>query len=423
LPDTTTVQRWGEAPWTIDFRPEPAPLPQSLDFAVIGGGFTGLSAAANLRRMNPEKSVAVFEAETIGARSSGHTGGLTLAETAAGDLPDLGDVLFGFSKVLKDLGVTCDLSLPGVWELDRSSKTENSPIRWIDSGDLRVAREVPGGTADPGKLVGGLARAAVGLGASILEGAPVDQIDFGDPLNLHVRGKHVQAQRVLIATNAESLELSGLAGKAEPKLTLALATEPLSDAQLASLGLATGKPFYTVDLPYLWGRPLHRNQVMFGSGLVAVNDWRDLTSQDVRSGEPAKLLTRLEKRVTTLHPALANVRFSHHWGGPILIAEEWRPVFAHHPRSSRAIVLGAYSGHGVALSVYLGAWAAEALVGKRDRIPHFSVSYRRSSDVRIGNRYPASPPSLRILCCNTCCPPLPGTYRKDAHIVCCRSLP
>ena len=366
MPDTTTVQRWGEAPWTIDFRPEPAPLPQSLDFAVIGGGFTGLSAAANLRRMNPEKSVAVFEAETIGARSSGHTGGLTLAETAAGDLPDLGDVLFGFSKVLKDLGVTCDLSLPGVWELDRSSKTENSPIRWIDSGDLRVAREVPGGTADPGKLVGGLARAAVGLGASILEGAPVDQIDFGDPLNLHVRGKHVQAQRVLIATNAESLELSGLAGKAEPKLTLALATEPLSDAQLASLGLATGKPFYTVDLPYLWGRPLHRNQVMFGSGLVAVNDWRDLTSQDVRSGEPAKLLTRLEKRVTTLHPALANVRFSHHWGGPILIAEEWRPVFAHHPRSSRAIVLGAYSGHGVALSVYLGAWAAEALVGKRD---------------------------------------------------------
>jgi glycine/D-amino acid oxidase-like deaminating enzyme len=366
LPSTTTNQGWGETPWTIDFRPEPAPLPQSLDFAVIGGGFTGLSAAVNLRRMNPNKSVAVFEAETIGARSSGHTGGLTLAETAAGDLPGLGDVLFGFSKILKDLGVTCDLSLPGVWELDRSSKTESSPIHWIDSGDLRVAREVPGGTADPGKLVGGLARAAAGLGALILEGAPVDQIDFGDPLTLHVGGKRVLAQRVLIATNAESLELSGLAGKAEPKLTLALATEPLSDAQLASLGLATGKPFYTVDLPYLWGRLLHRNQVMFGSGLVGVNDWRDLTSQDVRSGEPARLLTRLEKRVTALHPALADVRFSHHWGGPILIAEAWRPVFAHHPRSSRAIVLGAYSGHGVALSVYLGAWAAEALLGKRD---------------------------------------------------------
>ena len=366
MPGIPTIPKWGETPWIIDFRPESALLPQSLDFAVIGGGFTGLSAAANLRRLNPNKSVAVFEAATIGARSSGHTGGLTLAETAAGDLPGLGDVLSGFSKAIEVLGVTCDLSLPGVWELDRSSKTENSPIHWADSGDLRIAREVPGGTADPGKLVSGLARAAVERGALVLEGAAVDQIDFGDPLTLHVRGTQVQAQRALIATNAESLELSDLTGKAEPKLTLALTTEPLSDAQMAALGLASGKPFYTIDLPYLWGRLLHRNRIILGSGLVSVNDWRDLTSLDICSGEASKLLTRLEKRVAGLHPALADVKFSHRWGGPILIAEEWRPVFANHPQSTRAIVLGAYSGHGVALSVYLGAWAAEALLGKRD---------------------------------------------------------
>jgi glycine/D-amino acid oxidase-like deaminating enzyme len=63
---------------------------------------------------------------------------------------------------------------------------------------------------------------------------------------------------------------------------------------------------------------------------------------------------------------LANVQFTHRWGGPILIAEAWRPIFMQHPQSSCAIVLGAYSGHGVALSVYLGRWAAETMLGGRD---------------------------------------------------------
>jgi glycine/D-amino acid oxidase-like deaminating enzyme len=358
--------RWGKTPWVIDFHPKPAPVPQILDFAVIGGGFTGLSAAATLRRLNPEKTVAVFEAETIGARSSGHTGGLTLGETAAGDLPGLGDVLHGLSDILADLRVTCDLSLPGAWELDRSASTRSSPVQWTDSGQLRVAREVPGGTADPGKLVSGLARTAVERGALVLEDVPVERVDFGTPLTLHIHGTQVHTQRLLIATNAESLELSHLAGRAEPKLTLALATDALSDERLAALGLASGKPFYTIDLPYLWGRLLHGNRIIFGSGLVPVKDWRDLTSLDVQSGETSELLARLEKRVINLHPALADVRISHRWGGPILIAEEWRPVFARHPQSADAVVLGAYSGHGVALSVYLGAWAAEALLDRRD---------------------------------------------------------
>jgi glycine/D-amino acid oxidase-like deaminating enzyme len=362
---------WGRTPWRIDFHPQASFLPESVDFAVVGGGFTGLSAAAELRRMDPNRTVAVFEAESVGARSSGHTGGLVLAETACGDLPGLGDVLAGYSRVLRNLNVDGDISLPGAWELDRGSRLENSPILWSDSGQLRVAREVPGGTADPGKIVTGLARAAERHGALVFEGARVDRIDFGDPLTLHVGGKRVQVQRVLIATNSESLEMSGLSGRAEPKFTLALATEPVQENKLAAIGLASGKPFYTVDLPYLWGRLLHGNQIIFGSGLVSLDSWGDLAALNIAAGEAFNLLERLKKRVSGLHPALADVPFSNEWGGPILIAEQWRPVFARHAASDRAIVLGAYSGHGVALSVYLGAWAAEVLLGRRD-LPNWS---------------------------------------------------
>lgn len=357
---------WGQPPWRIDFHPPAISLPASVDFAVVGAGFTGLSAAAELRRLDPSKTVAVFEAESVGARSSGHTGGLVLAETASGNMPGLGDVLSGYTDVLKNLEVDGDLALPGAWELDRTSRPVSSPILWSDSGQLRVAREVPGGTADPGKVVSGLARAAERHGALVFEHASVVRMDFGDQLTLHVLGRKIQASSALIATNSESLELSGLARRAEPKFTLALATEPIPLPKLESLGLASGKPFYTVDLPYLWGRLLHGNQIIFGSGLVHLKDWRGLADVDIREGEASGLLTRLKKRVRELHPVLADIRFSNEWGGPILIAEQWQPVFARHPRSDLAVVLGAYSGHGVALSVYLGAWAAEVLLGRRD---------------------------------------------------------
>src|SRR5262249_24982167 len=86
-------QAWGEAPWKIRFRALQKPLPAQADFVVIGGGFTGLSAAAALKRLAPENSVVLLEAERIGNGASGRTGGMALAQSAAGNLPGLGDVL------------------------------------------------------------------------------------------------------------------------------------------------------------------------------------------------------------------------------------------------------------------------------------------------------------------------------------------
>jgi glycine/D-amino acid oxidase-like deaminating enzyme len=86
----------------------------------------------------------------------------------------------------------------------------------------------------------------------------------------------------------------------------------------------------------------------------------------VNEGKTKTLLDRLETRVRNLHPALGDVAIAHRWGGPILLTENWEPIFERHPRSERAIVLGGYCGHGVALSTYLAAWAAEALLGRRE---------------------------------------------------------
>ncbi len=368
-----------------------------MDFAIVGGGFSGLSAAAWLRRLAPGRSVLVLESASLGDGASGRTGGMALAETAAGKLPGLGDVLVGYKKILRAFRIDSRLTLPGVWELGRSAPATNgsdrvgkhSPISWNDSGELKVVRLVPGGTVDPGKVLAGLARAAENAGAQIVEHAEVRALDFSNPPRLHVRHKlrgrirhkEIRAEQVLLATNAFSLELSGLRAAAVPKLTFALATAPLSAAQCKAIGLSSRRPFYTIDFPYLWGRLLESNGVIFGSGLVPAsastpfraptvsrsikNSARDLHCYDVRRGQSASRLRWLESRVRNLHPALASVRITHRWGGPILFTEEMCPIFRRHPRSKHVMILAGYNGHGVALSVYLGKWAAEALLNLR----------------------------------------------------------
>lgn len=383
------IHPWGEAPWTVDFRPSALSLPDHVDVAIVGGGFSGLSAAAWLRRLAPEKSVVIFETASLGEGASGRTGGIALAETAAGPLPGLGDVLAGYKKILRALRIDARLELPGVYELGRRLPAKGSPISWSDSGTLEVVRRVAGGTVDPGKVVAGLARAAEKAGAQICERAHVEAIDFAKPLRLRVghkiRGniqrKQVCAEQILLATNAFSPELSGLHRTTASRLTLALATAPLSAAQRKAIGLSSRCAFYTIDFPYLWGRVLESGGVIFGSGLVPMPEsfgvlYRDsggskrggshnLYRFDVRKGECAERLGWLENRVRHLHPALKSVRVTHRWGGPILFTEKMRPVFHLHPRSKNAMVLAGYNGHGVALSVYLGKWAAEAILGRR----------------------------------------------------------
>lgn len=387
---------WGTPPWTLHFRPAAHPLPERVDFAIAGGGFTGLSAAAWLRRLAPKKSVLVLEEDSLGEGASGRSGGLALAETAAGPLPDLGDVLAGYKKILRALRIDARLELPGVWELGRSNPAKGSPTSWNDSGNLQVVRTVPGGAVDPGKVVAGLARAAERAGAQIVEHAEVHAIEYSNPPRLRVhqrvrgriRQKEICASQILLATNAFSLELSELHGATQPKLTLALATAPLAAAQLKAIGLSSRHPFYTVDLPYLWGRLLESNGIVFGAGLVpmpasiaslftkpskqseqfaALNLYRF----NIRKGEPAESFRWLESRVHGLHPALESVRITHRWAGPILFTEDMRPIFRRHPRSENVLVLAGYNGHGVALSVYLGQWAAEALLGSRS-LPSWS---------------------------------------------------
>src|SRR5258708_18225095 len=120
---TKRKQNWGETPWKITFRSTPTPLPEHVDFAIVGGGFAGLSAAAWLAKLAAKKKVLVLEAERVGNGASGRTGGMALSQSAAGGLPGIGNVLLGYRNTIRGLGSDAELPLPGVRESARPEKS------------------------------------------------------------------------------------------------------------------------------------------------------------------------------------------------------------------------------------------------------------------------------------------------------------
>src|SRR4030095_14584075 len=89
-------------------------------------------------------------------------------------------------------------------------------------------------------------------------------------------------------------------------LTLALATEPLPLPLLAEIGLGA-TPFYTTDLPYLWGRATWGGRLRIGAGL-AFDPAGDLERVSIAQRDVRDMLDGVERRLRGLPPGLGRAR-------------------------------------------------------------------------------------------------------------------
>ena len=368
---------WGEPVWSYPVPVTPQPLldGRHVDVAVVGAGFTGLAVAHYVLQRSPSWRIAVFEARQVGAGASGRTGGLVLEDTAVGPLPGVEDCIATLHELVHTQHIACDLQVDGCWEIGRHGGVPCSPIRWADHGTLQVVNVISGGAFDPRKFLAGLATIIQQAGGHIFEHAPVTGLDFTsrDSVRIEAGGKTVHAQRVVFATNAFCLRLLGLQDRAEGVHTIAVATEPLTDAVLEAIGWDTRTPFYTLDLPYLWGRVTTENRAVIGAGLVGHGD---VENARVDSAEALHLFDGLQRRIVRLHPALHQVQITHRWMGPLCLTHDSKPLIAAVDDDGRVLVATGYRGHGVALSARVGKLIAAVLTGKSD-LPAWS--YRRSS--------------------------------------------
>jgi glycine/D-amino acid oxidase-like deaminating enzyme len=372
------------------------PGDRDADVVVVGAGFTGLWTAYYLLRSDPGLRVVVLEAEHAGFGASGRNGGwcsalfpASAAKMAA--LPGSGrDAAIAMhramcgsvdevGRVAVAEGIDCDYAKGGTVVLARSpvhldrARAEVATARSWGDEDLRLldpdetaglvrATGVLGSTYTPWcaaihplKLARGLAGVVAGLGGTIHEGTAVTAIEPGRAVTPYGT---VRAEVVLRATEGFTPRLPGARRAVVPVYSLMVATEPLDDATWDRIGLA-GRPTFS-DLRHLiiYGQRTADGRIAFG-GRGAPYHFRSRV-MPAYDAEP-RVFEALRRTLRELFDGLADVGFTHAWGGPLGITRDWC-ASAGLDRGTGLGWAGGYVGDGVSTTNLAGRTLADLVL-------------------------------------------------------------
>lgn len=372
-----------------DFSASPLQGERSVDLAIVGGGYTGLSAA--LEAAGQGADVTLLEAETVGHGGSGRNVGLvnaglwlppdevckTLGQ-AAGER--LNTVLAGAPHVVFDLiaqhGIACEPVRNGTLHLAHAPKglvqlrarlaqmqARGAPVRLLEAKDAATRtgtdrfygalHDPRAGTIQPLAYARGLARAAAGQGARLHEQSPVTAATrHGGYWVVHTPGGKLRAKHLLMATNAYHSPTPPTRLPEMPVVQFyQLATEPLGD-NLARDILAGGEGCWD-------------------TGLVMTSLRRDAAGRIIlggMGGEATAHANWAERKLTQLFPRLRGTEINHAWAGRIAMTGDHLPRIQRIGQGGYAIY--GYSGRGIAPGTVFGRAVAQALLtGEEDGLP------------------------------------------------------
>jgi len=362
-------------------------LPEKVDVAIIGGGYTGLSAALALAKRNV--NVAVLETNTIGWGASSRNGGMVLTGLK---LPmqtvfkkygrDIANRLFQCSlesidtveQIVNEENIDCGFARYGHLltankpkhydalkeEVEFMDKEFNHKVTLIPPDQQRgeigsdnyhgaLLDEVSGGL-NPAQYVTGLARAAEKAGAKLHARALVTSLERKEKRFL------IQTERGSLSAESVLVGTSGYTGNATKKLqkkvipigSFIIATERLSDELAHELSPNNRMIFdYKHYLNYfrLWD-----NRMIFG-GRAAFSPETGSTI-----GRSAEVLRR---EMIEVYPQLKDVKVEYVWGGTLDFAFD---QMTHVGEVDGIYYSLGYAGHGVAMATYLGKTVAEAMI-------------------------------------------------------------
>ncbi|MFI5937584.1 NAD(P)/FAD-dependent oxidoreductase [Actinoplanes sp. NPDC051494] len=393
LADAAPVPYWLQQPGA----PAPAdPLlsAQTADLAVVGAGYSGLWTALLAKERDPGRDVVVIEAGTAGWAASGRNGGFCAASLTHGfdngasrfpgeidTLERLGrENLDAIAAAVARYDIDCDFSRTGElhvatapWQLDALRET-GLPL--LDRAEVRAELNSPtylGGVwdrtgcamVDPARLVWGLRAACLSLGVRFFENTRVDRIEaLPAKLRLHTLRGRVDAPRVALATGAHTSLLRRLRHYVIPVYDYALMTEPLSAPQLASIGWRHRQGVGDSANQFHYYRLTSDNRILWG-GYDAVYYRGGRLSSDHDQREAT--FTLLARHFTDTFPQLADVRFTHKWGGVIDTCSRFSSFFGTAYGGRLAYATG-YTGLGVGATRFGADVMLDLLSGRRTEL-------------------------------------------------------
>ena len=397
--------------WTEDF-PRPleiptSPQPHSVDVAIIGGGYTGLHAAAVLAASGA--SVAVLESQIIGWGASSRNGGMVNPGLKL-SAPELfhrygskeGERLWRWSLAAMDFverfvqteAISCDFARTGQvvlaykpthfialrreadWHASHLGDTVPQVVGPAELASEIGAHGYYGGLQDaraaglhPAKYVYGVARAAAQAGAQLVEQATVRSLrQVADHYELITPYGSLTAQTVLLATN-------GYTGNLIPEArrgifaggSYIITTEPLSPELQQSVS-PRRRMFYDSKHFLNYFRLTPDGRMLFGG--------RHNLSADLPLEHSA---SELRKRMVEVFPQLSGTSLSHSWTGKLGLTFDLMPHAGRIQNGPHKGVFYAYGygGHGVAVASYLGHMMGNLLAGKPFDNPILDLPHHR----------------------------------------------
>lgn len=377
-------------------------LPAQADVAIVGGGFTGLSAALALARRGA--SVVVLEAGPhVAAEASGRNGGhvnnglaVDYAEVAARVGVERArawyhaydDAVDTVARLVQEEQIACDFLRHGKLKMatrpGQMDALQRSADRLIADG---VDRDVAILSADQvraevqserfhggllykrsaqmhmGRFAHGLASAAERHGASIHTGTEVrrlERIGHGEAHRVHTACGSLLAKQVLLATGASRHGGYGSFGwlrrRIVPVGSFIVVTEPLG-AERAHALLAQQRTYTTVANIHHYFRMTTDHRLVFGGrARFAISS----PQSDAASGEI------LRQGLRETFPQLGQVRLDYCWGGLVDMTRDRLPQAGQ--RDGLYYSMG-YSGHGTQMSVHMGQCMARVLAGEAGANP------------------------------------------------------
>ena len=373
-----------------------------VDVAVVGAGFTGLSAALAIARR--KASVVVLEAGRIAGEASGRNGG----QCNNGMAHDYADLVrrFGEAKaramyrdfdaavdtveaIVRDEGIDCDFVRSGKLKLaakakhfDGLARTFEAMSREIDTGmelvsPERIREEIDsasfhGGLLQKksaqmhmGRFAVGLAEAAVRQGARIYPSAPVTRLErlSGRAHRITSARGTLEASQVLLATgNSRPGPFSWFRRRMVPVGSFIVVTEPLDRGLLDRL-MPRRRNYVTTRIIGSYFRVTPDDRLLFGGrARFAMSNPRS----DEKSGRI------LREGLEAVFPALRGVRIDYCWGGLVDMTADRLPRAGEHQGLLYSM---GYSGHGVQMSVRMGEVMADVIDGRPSASPWLQLDW------------------------------------------------
>ncbi len=364
-------------------------LPSRTDVAVIGAGYTGLSAARAIAKSGA--TVLVLERETIGWGASGRNGGMVLPGYKT-DLPvlvrrlglerarrlfrDSVEAISFVESLVQEEQIACGWARTGhvtlaakpshMAGLEASQRMLERDFSYASEliGSDRIGAEIGSrryhgglldplaGAVQPAAYVAGLAAAAVRAGAMLVERTTVDAISRASGgFRLQTSRGPVEAGAVLVATNGYTGRLlPWLARRVVPVGSYIIATEPLAPDVVRRL-IPRGRMLSDTKNLLYYFRLSADGRLVFGGRAAFSPTALDASREILRRG------------MLEVYPELTDVRVDFSWGGTLGFTLDQMPHAGQH--RGIAYALG-YGGHGVAYASWLGDRVGRALLGQAE---------------------------------------------------------